>query len=63
MLVRKERPHQKEVSHMFASVIVILALFIALANAMGSQGLALITPTPYNNPYSDASGARDDHYS
>jgi hypothetical protein len=46
---------------MFGFAIVMLALLVALADAIGSQGRGFITTTPYNNPHSDASGARDEH--
>jgi hypothetical protein len=45
---------------MFDSIIVIAVFFIALASALKSGGRGdIITPRPYNNPYSDASAARD----
>jgi len=45
---------------MFDSIIVIAVFFAALASALRSGGHGdIITPRPYNNPYSDASAARD----
>ncbi|HEY2142193.1 MAG TPA: hypothetical protein VGG98_09060 [Solirubrobacteraceae bacterium] len=45
---------------MLASIIVALVILAALANAFrpGRRG-DIITSRPYNNRYSDASGARD----
>jgi hypothetical protein len=45
---------------MLASIIVALVILAALANAFrpGRRG-DIITSRPYNNQYSDASGARD----
>jgi hypothetical protein len=47
-------------SPMLASIIVVLVIFAALANAFrpGRRG-DIITSRPYNNRYNAASGARD----
>jgi hypothetical protein len=43
------------------SIIVVAALLGGAANALrGGRGHDLITSRPYNNRYSDASGARDE---
>ena len=48
---------------MLIAMIVILFLLIALAGALTSgPGRDLISRRPYNNQYSDASAARDDHF-
>jgi hypothetical protein len=60
--MRLERQLRKEVSPMFGSLIVIVAFLVALASALNSDGRGdVITARPYNNPYSDATGAREDH--
>jgi hypothetical protein len=41
-------------------IIVILALGVAWASA-NRRGQDLITKRPYNNRYSDAAAARDEH--
>jgi hypothetical protein len=47
---------------MFGSLIVIVAFLLALASALSSDGRGgIITARPYNNPYSDATGARENH--
>jgi hypothetical protein len=47
---------------MFGSLIVIVAFLVALASALNSGGRGdIITARPYNNRYSDATGAREDH--
>jgi len=48
---------------MLGSLIVIVALVIAIASALSSRDRGdLITSRPYNNPYSDASAARDESF-
>ena len=47
---------------MLGFMAVMFALLVALAEAVGSEGRVLIGQTPYNNPYSDATGARDDRF-
>jgi hypothetical protein len=43
------------------SSIVVVVLLVGAASALrGGRGHGLITPRPYNNRYSDASGARDE---
>jgi hypothetical protein len=46
---------------MTSSFIIVLALFAGWASALRRGGrYDLITSTPYNNQYSDASAARDE---
>ena len=44
---------------MFASIIVAVVIFAALANAFRPGCREIITSRPYNNRYNAASGARD----
>jgi hypothetical protein len=44
---------------MFASIIVAVIIFAALANAFRPGRSEIITSRPYNNRYNAASGARD----
>jgi hypothetical protein len=44
---------------MFASIIIALVIFAALANALRPGRGDIITSRPYNNRYNPASGARD----
>jgi hypothetical protein len=44
---------------MFAVLIIIVALLVALASALRPHPDGDITSHPYNNPYSDATAARD----
>jgi len=46
---------------MLAAILITLAVVAAILLALRpSAGGGLITRTPYNNPHSDASAARDD---
>ncbi len=45
---------------MLGSLIVILAILFAFASALRSGGRGEIAPHPYSDPYSDASGAREE---
>lgn len=48
---------------MLASIILAGAALALTGNAVGSRpGLRLISQRPYNNRYSDASGARDGNF-
>ncbi|HEY7935459.1 MAG TPA: hypothetical protein VID48_16680 [Solirubrobacteraceae bacterium] len=47
---------------MLGSLIVILTFLLALASALRPDPRGDIAPHPYNNPYSDASAARDDRF-
>jgi hypothetical protein len=48
---------------MLISIIITFTLLAAFGKRLGSgrQG-ELIVPRPYNNQYSDASGARDERF-
>jgi hypothetical protein len=47
---------------MIASIFVTLTVVAGLGYALRSErGEQLISRRPYNNRYSDASGAREDH--
>jgi hypothetical protein len=47
---------------MFAAIIVTLLILAALGYARRADDTdSLIVRRPYNNRYSDASGAREDH--
>ena len=47
---------------MTSSIVVVLALLAGWASALRRGGRHdLITPRPYNNRYSDATAARDEH--
>jgi hypothetical protein len=44
-------------------MLILLIMVLAFASAAGSaRRNALIAHRPYNNRYSDATGARDDRY-
>jgi hypothetical protein len=46
---------------MTSSIIVVLVMLVGWVSALRRAGRHdLITPRPYNNRYSDASGARDE---
>ncbi len=45
---------------MFASIIIVLVILAALANALRTGRRDIITSRPYNNRYNAASGARED---
>jgi hypothetical protein len=48
---------------MLASIFVTLLILAALAAAFSrAADRSLINRRPYNNRYSDAAGARDDHH-
>ncbi len=48
---------------MLSAILVALILIVGLAfRLLSRQDGELISRRPYNNRYSDASGARDDHF-
>jgi hypothetical protein len=58
-------PIEKE-AHMFIAITAIIATTILFAlgrSSRSSQDGELIVHRPYNNRYSDAAGAREDHLS
>ena len=60
--VERHRPATDKDRPMLASIIVTLLVVAALANGLRSERKrGLIVSRPYNNRYSDASGAREDH--
>jgi hypothetical protein len=59
--VRRSDPKDKE-SAMLTALLLTAYLVVGLAYAMGTRrGGDIITERPYNNRYSDATGARQDH--
>jgi hypothetical protein len=47
---------------MLTAILVTLIIVVALGVSLQSdKNGTLISHTPYNNPHSDASGAREDH--
>ncbi len=49
---------------MLSAIIVTLLIVLALGYGLASRSTGrLITRRPYNNRYSDAAGAREDHLS
>jgi hypothetical protein len=46
---------------MFTAIVITLIAIAVLGYAPRSGAGQLITRRPYNNRYSDASGAREDH--
>jgi hypothetical protein len=48
---------------MFDEMIILFVMLLAFAGATGAERrFSLISRRPYNNRYSDATGARDDRY-
>jgi hypothetical protein len=48
---------------MLTALLLTAYLVVGLAYAMGSRrGGDIISERPYNNRYSDAAGAREDHF-
>jgi hypothetical protein len=47
-------------TEMLGALIVVLAILFAFASALRSGGRGEIAPHPYSDPYSDASGAREE---
>lgn len=48
---------------LFSQVLILTIILLAFAGATGAERrYSLISRRPYNNRYSDATGARDDRY-
>jgi hypothetical protein len=48
---------------MFTQVLILMIIVLSCIGAPGAErGYSLIARRPYNNRYSDATGARDDRY-
>jgi len=47
---------------MLLAIVITLIIVVALGASLQADGTGrLISRTPYNNRYNDASGAREDH--